>query len=229
MHSDLSSLSLSCDQLWDLWHHRLLPVAISSTRLVLPLPLVYRVARDFPSPPLPSLVHLPSELCCPQGSLRSFCPPGETLPHRGRRCPLATQLPLLLPGDPLWGVPPLRRPLPPPLLISLQGTHGPGFPAVRQPSPFTFFAPYGGLLLLVLPHPRRWRPRRPLRPLVRLPRRFPPIPVPLPALSFLPPLPPPRSLGLRRQLQLLRIFSTPHSAFVCALLRAFIAHTVLPP
>ena len=65
MHSDLSSLSLSCDQLWDLCHHRLLTVAISSTRLVLPLPLVYRVAGDFPSPPLPS----PPLSICPWNSV----------------------------------------------------------------------------------------------------------------------------------------------------------------
>ena len=58
-----------------------------------------------------------------------------------------------------------------------------------------FFLTHGGLPLPLCPRPQRllprWRPRRPLRPLVRLPCRFPLIPLPLLSASFCPPLPPP--------------------------------------
>ena len=87
--------------------------------------------------------------------------------------------------------------LPPPSLSPTPEDSPASFSCRTENFSLLIFPTHGGLLLPLRPRPRRWRPRwrprRPLCPLVHIPRRFPPITLPLPSDSFRPPLTPLRS------------------------------------
>ena len=161
-------------------------LAISSLRLVLPLTSVSWVAGDFPSPP------------CPRPSAPGTPFPLRVTPEvespRGNSSTLGVSVTLgnSTPPPTPWQSPPgfsaTREALGPPSMSLTPEESSAGFSCQPATLSFSFFPPHGGLLLLMRMHPwrghLRWRPCQPLHPLVRLPRRFPPIPLTSPSASF---------------------------------------------
>ena len=152
--------------------------------------------------PVPDFICLPKAPSLPGGSVQGFHPFGELF-HSGS---VGAPRQLDSPSHSLA--------VPPGVFCHYRGLGAPLFVSHsilvdRKPFHFTFFPPRGSLLLLLRLCPQRWRPRwhprwrpcQPMRPLVRLLRRFRPIPLPLPPVSFLtsppphsqPPPPPPTS------------------------------------
>ena len=147
--------------------------------------------------PLLALVCPPPALHCPRGSLQRFPPPGQLFHSGGVISPRQLEPPshsLTIPPGIFCHSGGLALPL---LRLPLQRTRRPCFPAVRKPSTFPAFIPHGSLPLplRLLPWQSRlmWRLRRPLHPLDRFLRRFPPVPLLSASASFRPPTPPLRS------------------------------------
>ena len=141
--------------------------------------------------------------------------------------------------------PPTPWQSPPGFSVTMEDSGPPSLSPTPEESSTVFFCRMANLSLYLFPAPcppplplplrmlpQRWRPmwrlRRPLHPLDRFPRRFPPVPLSLVLASLRPPLPPLRSRtpSLTPTPPLL---SAPLGAFGCALLCDRPTHTVLTP